>query len=286
MFNEERTKEFIKYLTALLPWRLQTSIYRVRRNKGLVGALYLKIADQTHNRVLRGPFAGMEIETGFYGPTGICRILGSYEYELRHWIRKIVKLQPKRIVIVGAAEGYYAIGFASLLPNARIITFEKEKAGRLINRQLAIRNGVKDRIAIRGFCDPNRLERVLRPGTVVFCDVEGYETTLLDPAKVPTLRSCHILAELHDVNDETAMFDTITRRFAETHLLQVVPAEPRIMNDWPEMLELPEDLARIYLDEGRLMPGGGPQTATHRWIALEPRTMVQRQAASNGAIAS
>ncbi|HYT43403.1 MAG TPA: hypothetical protein VEP90_13780, partial [Methylomirabilota bacterium] len=51
--------------------------------------------------------------------TGI-RLTGNYEIELHPTINKAISRNPHIIVNIGSAEGYYAIGLALALPNAKV----------------------------------------------------------------------------------------------------------------------------------------------------------------------
>jgi len=83
------------------------------------------------NTVLGGPFRNMKYndwtrlsglaKASAYYP----KLLGTYEIEIVSFIRRITDLGIGRIVVVGAGEGYYAVGLARLL-NARVVAFEAQ----------------------------------------------------------------------------------------------------------------------------------------------------------------
>jgi methylase of polypeptide subunit release factors len=52
------------------------------------------------------------------------------------------------VIDIGAAEGYYAIGFARRLPAARVIASDLDPVARLLCWLLARRNGVGDRVSV------------------------------------------------------------------------------------------------------------------------------------------
>src|SRR5215469_15759685 len=83
------------------------------------------------NTVLGGPFRNMKYnnwtrlsglaKASAYYP----KLLGTYEIEIVPFIQRITDLGIGRIVVVGAGEGYYAVGLARLL-NARVVAFEAQ----------------------------------------------------------------------------------------------------------------------------------------------------------------
>jgi hypothetical protein len=142
-----------------------------------------------------------------------------------------------RGINIGAAEGYYAAGLALRLPKAAIIAFEMDQGARERCRQAAARNGVADRIDLRGVCDVTALRDCLPEQALVFCDCEGGELGMLDPASVPALRSAFIIAECHDFADRS-ITDTLRNRFAPTHTVEMVTEGPRDPNRFPFLRRL------------------------------------------------
>ena len=76
---------------------------------------------RTAGLVHAGPFAGMRYVDRSVGSCFIPKLLGTYERELAPKIERICRRQPGLVVDVGAAEGYYAVGLAMRIPEARII---------------------------------------------------------------------------------------------------------------------------------------------------------------------
>jgi hypothetical protein len=128
------------------------------------------------------------------------KLLGIYERELHPIIARLAELGVQRVLNIGAADGYYAVGLCRVFPDLRVVAFETEPRGREYVRAMAERNGVLPRVEIRGNCDVPSLQAALTDprGTLVLCDVEGYEDVLMDPEKVPGLRAAWLLVELHD----------------------------------------------------------------------------------------
>lgn len=168
-------------------------------------------------RVLSGPFASMRYLTKSAMSAYYPKILGTYERELHDVVQRIIALEPDLIVDVGAAEGYYAVGFARRLPATRVIAYEIDPEGRRLMKELAALNEVSN-LSIRGEGSPERLSSDLASEgvRVVVCDAEGAERTILDPESLPGLTDSHVLVEVHDHLDPT-IGTTLEERFSGTH---------------------------------------------------------------------
>jgi hypothetical protein len=189
---------------------------------------------QTKLRVQAGPFRGMHYVDQSYWSAYIPKLLGIYERELSEYIEEAADLQFETIVDIGAAEGYYAVGMAMRIPVSRVIAFEMEPAARQLLSKLAALNQVSSRVAIEGECTRMNLAEILENSgrTLVICDAEGGEAFLLDPIRIPKLRACHILVEIHN-NVLSAMSDEIRDRFGQTHHITHIPESPRDRSDFP-----------------------------------------------------
>lgn len=193
------------------------------------------VRQRTEMRVQKGPFSGLRYISDAHGSAYCPKLLGIYERELGHVIDQIIKMAPPTIVDIGAAEGYYAVGLAMRLPQTELIAFEIEELGRQQLSRLAKLNKVDDRISIREKCETDALELSLKSAgsnSVVICDVEGYESVLLDPTAVRSLQKTPILVELHD-HLVPAVSNVIRKRFEATHQIESVQSEPRTEDEFP-----------------------------------------------------
>ncbi len=99
-----------------------------------------------------------------------------------------MQLSLDRVIDIGAAEGYYAVGFACRRPDTSIIAFEMEPDGQKACAEMARRNGLGHRVTVLGECNPPALARTIAEGiSLIVCDCEGAEDAILVPAKVPAL---------------------------------------------------------------------------------------------------
>jgi hypothetical protein len=199
-----------------------------------IGYLESLAQRRTKCQVHSGPFKGMHYGKSSVGSAYIPKLLGIYERELAPLVEQACSGEQLLIVDIGAAEGYYAVGFALRNRSARVIAFEMEEAGRIALREMAQLNGVVERISIRGKCEALDLEAVLvgARSPLVVCDVEGYEEQLLDPVEVPSLARATILVEMHDFI-RPGITDVIRARFKRTHDIVARLQADRSRRDFP-----------------------------------------------------
>ncbi|MFO0810544.1 MAG: hypothetical protein U0746_18105 [Gemmataceae bacterium] len=219
-------------------------------------------------RVAHGPFAGMHyVAPRAFGSSLSAKLLGSYECELHPVVRDIQTMPFRRLIDVGAAEGYYAVGFAMTMPGlAEVVAFEDGPEGRSLLSRMAARNG-QERIDVRGRCELADLSTVVADGrdTLVVCDTEGYEDVLLNPSAVEGLGRCHVLVETHDFL-RPGVTDELCRRFSPSHHVTRILSRPRLPSDFPgrnwAARLAPSRLLLRAVGEGR----PGPMT----WLWMTP----------------
>jgi hypothetical protein len=227
-----------KILRTIIPARFRPS-----------GYLEHLVRMRTDGRIRSGPFAGMRCILEGRAPSRpgttqrsslhgthihIPKLLGIYERELNLYIEQACALNFPLIVDVGAAEGYYAVGMALRNPTARVIAFEMQARQRSALTEAARLNAVTSRVEIREKCEPKDLENAIAdaPRPFVICDAEGYESVLLDPTSVPSLRRAWILVELHEFV-ERGITEKIRKRFVDTHKITHTWQEDRTIADFP-----------------------------------------------------
>lgn len=192
------------------------------------------VGRETNYVVRSGPFRGMKYIRKSCGSVLAPKLLGIYERELHKVVESAISQRFKRIVDIGAAEGYYCAGLALRLKDAQFIAYEIDELSRKWIQELARLNDVADRITIKGRCTIEEMSSVLEPSepTFVICDVEGAEAYLLDPMRVPRLRDVFILVELHDFVIG-GISEVIRNRFEPTHVIEQVFAETRSRSEFP-----------------------------------------------------
>lgn len=225
-------RDLVRRLTPGFIHRLRVA--RARRAEAARRALASRLHDAVAGRVLAGPFAGMRYITASACSTLGPKLLGTYEREVASVVEAIIATGCRRIIDIGAAEGWYAVGLLTRLPDARIVAYEAAESGRALLRDMALANAVADRLDVRGHCDVAALATAVeafRPDLVI-CDVEGAERELLDPAAIPQLAGIDVLVEIHDFVDP-ATGATLESRFRNTHVIERIATRPRRAADVP-----------------------------------------------------
>ena len=247
----------------LLPLPLRDRVRQLKRPFWWLFSAALRRA--ANGRAFSGPFRGMNLGPHYYPPT----LLGTYESEVHPWLERIFAQRFSHVVDIGGGTGYYAVGLALRIPQARVTIFELAPRARAMIANVMRLNGVADRATLLGECTPTNLASTISAAesTFILIDVEGAEIELLDPAKVPAIRSATILVETHDVLVPDCR-DTIVRRFASTHVIEEVPTTMRSLDDFPPLLapRWRRWFPKFALETVR-EPRGGPQI----FMLLTPR---------------
>jgi predicted RNA methylase len=223
----------------VLPQRQWIQLQSVRsRNRQMrwlkengVLELAQRFSDSNGSAVLHGPFAGMKYPAeSILSRHSVPRLLGSYESELHDVIGIALGEQYDRVIDIGTAEGYYAVGFA-LKGRSPVVTFETDPREMALCQEMALLNKVEDRITSRDLCNPEAL-RALTAGKrcFVLSDCEGYEAELFDAPTIQALRRSDVLVEIH-LDDYEPFF----ARFAETHSVRNFAATARSGKEYPEL---------------------------------------------------
>jgi hypothetical protein len=196
------------------------------------------------------------------------KLLGVYERELHPIVEAISRIDADCIIDIGAAEGYYAVGLALHNPQTKVVAFEQTPKGQALVREMASQNRVADRVRILGRCEPGDLNAELAHAkrAVVVCDVEGYETTLLDLMAVPALAAAWVLVELHEFII-AGVGELIRGRFAGTHRITEIEQTERTRADYPFLPWYTRLLPAAYAT----YPVNEFRPARMSWLWLEPR---------------
>lgn len=172
--------------------------------------------------VAAGPFKGMKFLSQSAEGCHLPKLLGIYEFELHNFVRTIATRAYANIINVGCAEGYYAVGFKRMCPETRIVACDTDARAREACQALARTNGVevdvKGHFASADFSDWSGK-------TLVWCDIEGAELELLDPARAPGLAGMDIVVELHP-SKSAPDIRALPSRFESTHDITLI---------WPDV---------------------------------------------------
>jgi hypothetical protein len=231
-----------------------------RRREAWSTARFLRQANGLNRRyaaehgltVKRGPFVGLKYPPPFMVDSGdvVAKMLGLYELELREVFEEWIAAAFERVVNVGSAEGYFAVGLALASPATTVYAFDIDPEARARCGELARLNGVANRVEVRDRCGPAEFQQIATGPTALLVDCEGCETTLLNPEVAPALAHCDILVELHDFIDPT-ISGRVLPRFRGTHELALIDARGREDVHTPELDFLSPRERRLLISERR-----------------------------------
>lgn len=171
--------------------------------------------------VLQGPLAGLEFIAQSAEGCHIPKLLGCYEQPLQTSVSKAIEADYEVILNIGCAEGYYAVGMARKMAKAQVLAHDLDINAQASCKELAQKNGVLDRIQVGGLFNPEDFARYAGKRTLVFCDIEGGEKDLLDPAIAPALGAMDIIVESHECLIP-GITQLLLERFSPTHDITVI----------------------------------------------------------------
>jgi len=196
--------------------------------------LHAQILKRCRGHVYQGPFRGMAWPAHNYAAVWSPKILGTYELELAASLQRFLENDIDTAVVVGGAEGYYAVGLASQDAVKRVVAFEPSPDARRVMADMAQRNAVASKLAIKSVCDMGSLRTSLAaaPNSFLVMDIEGGEAILLDPSEISPLKKIPVMVELHEFA-VPGVSDLIRQRFEDTHDIDEIRARPRRVADFP-----------------------------------------------------
>jgi hypothetical protein len=169
-------------------------------------------------------FKNKEIKSGLFKnmmfdviPTEGCylpKLLGVYEQPLQEFLKNFPINSYERLINIGCAEGFYAVGFATKYKNLEVIAFDIEENARKTTKHLADTN--KTNIIIHDLFDINTFSKYIDKKSIIFCDIESSEKVLLNPAINPDILHYDFIVESHEFMDNS-ITDILIKRFEKTH---------------------------------------------------------------------
>jgi hypothetical protein len=227
--------------------------------------LFGRLRALSKDRVLSGPFAGMQLT----GMPAAPELLGTYERELFGVVHELASRPLRTLVNVGARYGYYAVGMARLMPEVTVKAYEWGDEARAQLASAVHENGVQDRVTVAGFCDSADLAADLATdgGALIVCDIDGGEIALLDPQQVRALARATILVECHGPA-ESPTEAVMVHRFLPTHDVRRIAVEERVLSQLPAGIaepwrtRMPRTLEALMQEH---------RTPPQSWLLLTPR---------------
>lgn len=232
--------------------------------------LYLNAlaSKRTMNRVFTGPFRGLILPGKSYASVYTAKLVGCYEREIQFFIDKIIEWNPALLIDVGAAEGYYALGFAlRLSPQSKVVAFEADRGGRELLQETATLNSYA-RLEINGYCTSQALAMAVGGAFShigVIMDCEGGEIELLDPIRIPVLKRCMILVETHELL-APGCIETLMHRFSDSHEITNIEQSIRTQFDYPFKSCLTPFLPGVY----KMLAVYEHRSRANGWLFMSP----------------
>ena len=187
--------------------------------------------------VSAGPFKGLLYDGNTHLTMAAAKLLGCYEEETFVCLETAIAMNPPRVINIGAAEGYYALGAAMRLPHAEVIAFEASDSLRNACEQLIDVNRLSGRIQLGGFCSLAELKTYLIPSTWLIVDIEGGELDLLQPNLLPALAHTTMLVETHDFAKPGTTAELFSR-FSASHEIAHISQRARLAADYPLFVQI------------------------------------------------
>jgi hypothetical protein len=267
--------ELVAYIRGIRWWRV---VEQVHRKTGMRD-FCLRIISAYGTTVQHGPFKGLKFtHKGLLVACNTSGLLGCYERELQPWILALSGSEYERVIDIGAAEGYYAVGIA-LRNGIRVDAYDTAPTARRLCRAMAKLNGVSSLVQTHGFCSPKILQQLSGHRCFILSDCEGFEVQLFSGEVIQALAQCDLLIELHNGTAPAGTTrELLKSRFAATHQIEVVRFGSRELKDFPELAYLGKqgiDVLRAIREEGR-----GDQ----EWLIANSRSrlVVKRPALDRG----
>ena len=173
-----------------------------------------------------GPFKGMKYINQSNGSVLFPKIVGTYDKPIHDIIRQLVNTSYDNYIDIGCAEGYYAVGLAHELQkvrnNFKVYAYDVDPTAITNLIALANLNDVLNFLDIGSLFQSRDFDKFTGK-TVVICDIEGAELSLLDPSKSENLLHFDLLVEVHDGGKESNIIkDSLRNRFCATHLIEII----------------------------------------------------------------
>jgi hypothetical protein len=230
------------------------SLGRACKNSGLQ-EVCRKLIAKNGDAVRWGPFAGLRFPPqAILASANSAALVGTYEMELHPWLQRLVPGKYDRLLDIGSAEGYYAIGMA-LRTGSQVDAFDAASIARRLCRSTARLNGVSHLVRVHSFCTRRILMQLAGRRCFILSDCEGYEESLFSEDVIGALAHSDLIIELHDGSaPEGRTRELLIRRFRPTHGIQIARFRPRDLSHFPDpaLAEmLGADAIRAISEEGR-----------------------------------
>lgn len=236
-----------------------------QRRKMLAKAIF----DRHDGIVQRGPYANMKLgdkSNISQGPLGL-KILGLYENIVVDKISSLKKFDD--FINFGAADGYMALGPLFNESCKRAICFEMTEKGRASVKRNAEINNLSENLVLRGEVNSDTVKllkelRINPARSVVLCDIEGAEFSVLTEQVFSFLKGATIIIELHDklMNSGYGLRDKLVENIPKEANLDILSyKQVASFQGISDLEELNDSDRALVMSEGRKYFG--------EWLVVE-----------------
>lgn len=194
-------------------------------------------------------------------------ILGLYERPLQARLEELTATRHYDLIVdVGSADGFYAVGLAMRCPQATVVACDTEPRARQATLAMAARNGVGDRVSVRGFCSATDLLDIVRSArrALILSDCEGYERQLFPAGHGEALARHDVAIEVHDQIDYR-ISPQLKGVFGASHDVQIIRAHDDLECVRTAHLVVPE-LASLDWDVRHLLVCENRRNVPGEWL--------------------
>lgn len=240
--------------SAWAPWIGPTHHSELTNKEKLMDVLQ-KVISESDGRVLSGPFKNMLLDAGAisWGDGDVLRkLLGVYEEELHPDLEATIARQPKRVINLGCAEGYYAVGMSMRLQESDVVAVDISAAARKCTAINSSLNGVRVNIV--------EVPPEPKSGDFWMIDIEGGEVGVLsDPIRWVGVE---FMVELHEWTNR-GMKDIFQSSFQKTHEINIINQASRNPNKFHFLSSFSDHVRWSAMSESR------PEIM--RWMWMTPK---------------
>lgn len=210
---------------------LEAQATKAERHKKETASILSYLKGFGHLQILGGPFKGLRYVDRAQGSQLLPKLLGTYEQPIVKWIDDIIREPHYDLIVdVGCAEGYYAVGFAHVRPDLKIVAIDINPVALKDAETLITLNSLQHRVKLESDFTPELLTNLTTISRVkhglIFMDVEGAELLLLNPDTFANLTSFDIIVELHDCFNR-GITEKIIEYLSNSHELELIIDTPK-----------------------------------------------------------
>ncbi|MBS56861.1 MAG: hypothetical protein CMP16_03190, partial [Rickettsiales bacterium] len=133
-----------------------------------------------------------------------------------------------KIINIGAAEGYYAIGFSLIFPDVKILAYEiNHESNELLNKMIKFNKKQSQITTSANLCYEDFKKINPESRLLIFSDCEGYEFELFQKNIIEKLINSDLIVEMHTDN---FVATTLEKNFEQSHYIERVYLDKHLID--------------------------------------------------------